>query len=205
MEEERIRSAFIPDNFQTGINVMGKSYTIISLIEGGALLLLFGGGTFIILRNFNVAIETVIGVSLAVGAPLGALGVMGINNEPLHTFFLNVIKYFKNRRIAKYNPRIKTEAKPVGADGDTTLQADMLPRDKVIKYYEQFKSKMDERSRNKMLESEEQQNNQEQQYYFEDDIGIIDMPGELMSNTNKKQKKQKKGGKADEEREDKNK
>lgn len=197
MEQERIRTSFIPENFQSGVNFFGKSYSIINLVEGGILLLLFGGGTFVLLKGFQLSMETVIGVSLSLGLPAAFIGVTGINNEPIHTCILNVIKFFKNRRITVYNPRIKIEAKPVGSDGDTTLQADMLPREKVMKYYEQFKNKMDERNRNKMLENEESQGKEEQQYFFEDDIGIIEMPDELLPNS-KKKKKKKKGENVDE-------
>lgn len=199
MEDEKVMSAFIPKNFQSGVNLLGKSYPILSLAEGGVLFVLFGGGSFVILNKFNLDTATIVGISISLGLPLGIIGVMGINDEPLHIFIKNVIKYFKNKRTVYYNPKVKRKAHPATEPTEQELQAELLPRDKLLKKYEQFKATMDEKNRKKMLENEENASSEETDtMYFEDDEDItseVEKPKKDKKTLKKEKKQQRKAEK----------
>lgn len=169
MEDERPISTFVPDNIQTGINVLGKAYTFSRLVEGGALAIVFGISNFLILRKLLNDMTTIISVSLCVALVFGAFGVMGINDEALHEFIINVIKFIKRKRVTYYNPRIKDELKPITIDSSDTGNENLLPRDILLKKYDEFKMAMDEKNRNRMLENESNNDSENIEMVFEDD------------------------------------
>lgn len=57
--------------------------------------------------------------------------VVGVDGDSLFEFIARVIRFRKNRRISKYNPRIKTELEP-----DYLIHDDkLLPREKLKRAY----------------------------------------------------------------------
>lgn len=64
--------------------------------------------------------------------------VVGVDGDSLFEFIARVIRFRKNRRISKYNPRIKTELEP-----DYLIHDDkLLPREKLKRAYESIKGKV---------------------------------------------------------------
>ena len=185
--EEKISVAPIPANYETGINLLGKSYSLIRIIEGGCLLLIFGVGSYILLRKINVDIAVSLSIALCLGAPFGALGIFGINDEALHTFIKNIFIYLKRKRIVYRNPRVRTEAKPVKLSEIDDGEIELLPREKVIKMYEQFKENINKANRNKA--QDEENTDEYANLYFEDDEGIVEMPDEMLSKKELKARK----------------
>lgn len=189
MSREQIARAFIPENFQSGVNLLGKTYKIINLVEGGVLGV--GGFAlfFLLLKATGLTIETTIGIAICVGAGLVFLGASGIDDEPLHEYVKNVILFYKNRRTAIYNKKPKKDAKHFELEGDD-IKTELLPKEVLAQLYEQYKKKLTDSSRAKMLEQEQNSDGEEVEYIFDDDI-------EALEELNSKNKK-KKGKKVDE-------
>lgn len=201
-QEERIYRR-IPDNYENGINFAGFSFKPIFLVEGIVLGVICFGITLLIISLFSSISSSSIGIALV--PTLGALflGIKGINDEPITTFLGNVYKFNKNKRIAYYNPRIRTNEKSIYED-DINKDAGVLPRDKIIAAFNKVKRSIAERSIEKIEDDKGQGSNDHM--FFEDDIGVIDKPIEYMTSKEyrkyKSENKRKKGSRWNEQSKD---
>lgn len=106
-ESAELRQIYpIPDNFMEGTGVLGGIVKLRNLIEGCILAL----PAFLIF--WNIPIES-INVKMAVIALFTAgpllLGCIGINGDCVSRFLGYFFWFRKNRRIMRYNPRVKLE------------------------------------------------------------------------------------------------
>ena len=187
-EEYRIRR--IPDNFENGINFAGFNFKPIFLIEGIVLGIIFFVLAIAIMfacgiRHIN---SSTIGICLVPCVLAIILGIKGINDEPLTTFFKNLRYFNSNKRTTYYNPRIKTEIKSIGYDLSNS-GAYILPRDRIIALFTKYKKALDEKNIRRLEEEKETNAFVKERMYFEDDIGVIDKPVEYMSKQEYKQYK----------------
>lgn len=87
-------------------------------------------------------------------------------------FIARVIRFRKNRRISKYNPRIKTELEP-----DYLIHDDkLLPREKLKRAYESIKGKVVGGEENAISADI---NSDNLHIYYDDDENFIEKPEEL--------------------------
>jgi len=197
-EQEEYLIRKIPDNFENGINFAGFSFKPIFLIEGIILgAISFAITMFIISLFGKEAINsTTIGIALVPTLGSVFLGIKGINDEPVTTFLGNLSKFNKNKRIASYNPRIRTEKKSIAENG---IESNMyvLPRDKIIAIFNKVKKAISEKNIEKLEDEKNQNVFVKERMYFEDDIGIIEKPIEYMTfkeyRKYKKENRRKKG------------
>lgn len=180
-QEERLYRR-IPDNYENGINFAGFSFKPIFLVEGIVLgVICFGLTLFIISLFKKDGIDsTTIGIALV--PTLGAvfLGIKGINDEPITTFIGNVSKFSRSRRIAYYNPRIRTDEKSI-SESELESDTNVLPKDKIIAVFNKMRKAISDRNIEKIEDDNNQNSLSNKPMYFEDDVGIIDKPVEYMS------------------------
>lgn len=85
-QEQYIATGYVPNNYQSGVNVLGKTFKVFNLVEAGIL----GIGSFLltyfILKKFSVSTETMLATSICMCAPFILLGLNGIDNESLHEY-----------------------------------------------------------------------------------------------------------------------
>lgn len=141
-EEYKVR--FIPPNFENGINILGLNFSAVFLIEGGILGIAAFLGAFLLLRNgFGITdIGRGIGYSLALGGIVAFVGVRGLNDEPISTFTINLIKFAKNKRTTYYNPRVKEEAVSYADEqAQKDPSAEVIPRERILALIDEIKDK----------------------------------------------------------------
>lgn len=98
--------------------------------------------------------------------------VIGVDGDSLFEFIARVIRFRKNRRISKYNPRIKTELEP-----DYLIHDDkLLPREKLKRAYESIKGKVVGGEENAISADI---NSDNLHIYYDDDENFIEKPEEL--------------------------
>lgn len=172
-QEQYIATGYVPNNYQSGVNVLGKTFKVFNLVEAGIL----GIGSFLltyfILKKFSVSTETMLATSICMCAPFILLGLNGIDNESLHEYISHIIMHFKNRRIVKYNPKVKKNIKRIDLEG-IGGQTELLPKEKIMMIYEKYKKQLDDNSRAKMLEQEKLAQENGVEYIFDDDEEMLE-------------------------------
>lgn len=173
MNRQQVAEAYIPENFQSGINLFGKTYKITNVIE--AIVLGVGGFCLIFfpLKMLGIAVESAIAFGLCLGGGLAYFGISGINNEPLHTFLKNVLLFYKSKRTTYYNKKPKKNAKHISLEGEE-IKTELLPAEQLALLYEKYKKKALQNSREKMLEQEQTHEGDGIEYIFDDDEEFLE-------------------------------
>jgi len=167
MKDEQYETRHIPANFESGITIIGMSFSIRFLIEGAILGMAGGFATYLYLASVKIGDKaTLIGVSLAIGALLLVFGLKGINDEPISLFIINLLKFSKGKQTAYYNPRVKTEAKaPISDENEPSSL------DRISTAIENIKEKIKENSA-KRAESRTESETLDEIIIFEDDLPL---------------------------------
>lgn len=190
MSENYGREFYIPPNFKTGINILGKTFSVTSLTEGLVLALLPIVIVFYILPQAGVEVSWKTGSTIVTFASviLGYIGIKGINGYSLTQFIKSILRYRKNKRICYYNPRIKTEASPYNT---ANVAEQMLPKEKLEQFYKAAKKKYDAKQRKIAVEEQKDILTDRRNMFFIDDAGVVDTPVEYMDNKEYKEYKKK--------------
>ena len=190
MSENYAKEFYIPPNFKTGINIMGKTFSVASLTEGAVLALLPIVIVFYILPKAGVEVSWKTGSTIVTFASviLGYLGIKGINGYSLTQFIKSIMRYRKNKRVCYYNPRIKTEASPYNT---SNVAEQMLPKEKLEQFYATVKKKYDARQRAIAVEEQKGILTNRENMFFIDDAGVVDTPVEYMDSKEYKEYKKK--------------
>ena len=171
MDEERQTECIIPQNYKGITNFLSFTFKTRNLIEGfflGTILAIIAGSIVVYYDyGFSVRVITYSIIGFGIGA---IIGVIGLNGESISEFIVHLFRYLRKRRVTYYNPRVKTEARPVVfADGAASGSENVLPRDRLItvakKVMEPIRNK-----RGEMMPEQEAVN--EEQYEFYDDSVI---------------------------------
>lgn len=182
-KQEQPYEIFIPENYKTKSNFLGFEVKIANVIEGFAFALIpVLIGIFLLPKIPIIDSETNLSITTTFAFAFGLFGFIGIDDELVITWLLDILKFKQSRRIAYYNPRVKKEAHSIFAEND---KQDMLPREKIIKLYENYKAQLDNKNR-ELAHEQEKQFDQAETMYFEDDLGFINKPFEYMTAKEKK-------------------
>lgn len=100
--------------------------------------------------------------------PVLFLCIVGINGDSVFRFIFNAIRSRRTRRVCLYNPRIKSEIKPLSLDPFSVQQ---LPRERILAFIEKMKKEKEEENETIDLTN----------LYFEDDEGLVEKPYEYMN------------------------
>lgn len=183
-DNETIAVAQIPENFATGSTFLGfevKPLNLIQAIVFGIIPILISMG---INKYFYVNILTVIGVTALCSIAFAFLGFVGIDNVTPLEYLIKFINYKRNMRKTYYNPRVKKEMVSLMTEQSEANQ--VLPREKVLKMYNEFLEKRNLADQAKAHEIED--NDLGEDVFFEDDFLVMDKPKEYMSDKEIKEK-----------------
>ena len=134
MDEEKQTECIIPQNYKGITNFLSFTFKTRNLIEGFIIGAVFAAiaGSVVVYYDYGFSVR-VITYSI-IGFGLGAvIGVIGLNGESISEFIVHLFRYLRKRRVTYYNPRVKTEARPlIYAGGATSGSENVLPRDRII-------------------------------------------------------------------------
>ena len=179
-QDEVRRQHYIPENYSTGINLIGMNFRFRNVLEGGVLAIAFGALGYLAFSQMGfIDVGTRIGLIISVAAIGLVLGIVGLNDEPISEYMTNRLRWRKNRRSAFYNPHIKGEAIPYIYEYESEMQS--LPRERIIAFYRKYKTELEKKEREKMLEFQKTNTFDETSMFFEDDEGYLEKPVEYMN------------------------
>ena len=192
MKNDEPKVVFIPANYKTGTSFMGFEIKTSNVIQGVILALIpvvIGYG--IVPKLIDFKIENMLSIVCFFSFGLGYLGVVGINGQTLGGYIQDLLNFRKNKRKTYYNPRIKKEA--MFFLDEQKENKEMLPREKIIAFYNKYKAHSDLKNR-ELAHELEKDFVQTEELYFEDDSGFVAKPVAYMSAKERKQyeKEQKK-------------
>lgn len=167
-EDEVLDTLVIPENFVDTGRCFNGMFRTRNLVEGVA----FAALPAYLLINSPLDLEHKIIVTVVVIGIIMVLFINGINGDSFLEFVYHMFVYRGKKRVAKYNPRVKKEATP----GYLTENKFELPRDKIIRLYNEFINKG-----NGDEEEAVSRDIYDPMYkeFFEDDLGVIDTPDDL--------------------------
>lgn len=179
-KDEQYEVKFIPDNFETGLNLLGMNFDVRKFIEGtifgviGLIIFYIIGGFFF--KNWG----TRVGVTLAFGLGLMIIGIRGINDEPVTVFISNMIKQKKNRIFSYRDPDAKVLVKPYAQT--LAEKNDKLPQEQILSVFDKFKKKMSaKRSEQEMIFQSQNYFNADQIYFRDEGMTGKSKPVEYMT------------------------
>ena len=173
-EEKQANIYAIPKNsFDTGY-VFGGQFKTRNFVEGVVVTLPFLGIFLYGWAKLGLDFESTVAYCFILCAAVFVSVVHGVGGDSLFECLARVVKFRQNRRISKYNPRIKTELEP-----DYLLHGDtMLPKEKLKRALESIKSKVvggsDEPISADITDDD-------LQVYYDDDEDFVEKPDELKS------------------------
>lgn len=173
-EEKQANIYAIPKNsFDTGY-VFGGQFKTRNFVEGVVVTLPFLGIFLYGWAKLGLDFESTVAYCFIMCAAVFVSVVHGVGGDSLFEFIARVVKFRQNRRISKYNPRIKTELEP-----DYLLHDDtMLPKEKLKRALENIKSEVvggsDEPISADITDDD-------LQVYYDDDEDFVEKPDELKS------------------------
>lgn len=173
-EEKQANIYAIPKNsFDTGY-VFGGQFKTRNFVEGVVVTLPFLGIFLYGWAKLGLDFESTVAYCFILCAAVFVSVVHGVGGDSLFEFIARVVKFRQNRRISKYNPRIKTELEP-----DYLLHDDtMLPKEKLKRALENIKSKVVGGSDEPISADI---TDEDLQVYYDDDEDYVEKPDELKS------------------------
>lgn len=175
-DEERLVENYIPDNYDSGISLLGFNFKVRFLIEGVILAAVLGLIGYVAMSYMNIEYGNKLGITIVFLLFGLIFGIRGINDETITQYLSCFFNFRKRRRTAYYNPRVKTEAVPFYKQNNKEL-----PIDKILAFYNKYKTIIDKNSQQKSLNAQSQKKFDENLMYFQDDIGVVDKPREYMT------------------------
>ena len=174
MDEEKQTECIIPQNYKGITNFLSFTFKTRNLIEGfiiGAVFAAIAGSVVVYYDcGFSVRVITYSIIGFGLGA---VIGVIGLNGESISEFIVHLFRYLRKRRVTYYNPRVKTEARPlIYAGGATSGSENVLPRDRIIAIVKKVMEPI--RNRREDMKTEQDPFDEDLYEFFDDDSVIID-------------------------------
>ena len=178
----------IPENFATGGTFLGFEIKPLNIIQAIVLGIIPIGINFgVIYRYFYVDILTMLGVTALFSVAFAFLGFVGIDNVTPLEYLMKIIKFKSKERKTYFNPRVKKEI--VSLISEQSENTQVLPREKVIKMYNEF---LEKRNLSDQARAHELENSDiGEDALFEEDFAVMDKPDEYMSDKELKEKAKK--------------
>ena len=190
------RAYYVPENFASGMSVLGyliegKNIIEAAIWDGISLFVVWEIlPQFMKLTRINCWQITLCCVFM-----FTVINLHGIAGDTISTFIVSYVKNIRGRKSCFYNPRVKTEMKPMynGQEDKSVIQ---VSKDKLQHMYTEYRKQQDTK-----LKSEIEQAQQDNSLFFKDDIGVIDTPYDYMTSSQRRKydrqqrKAKKKGGK----------
>lgn len=177
--EERTRSFFLPKNFQNGISIGTHSYPASFLVQGVVFALLPVAAAYWILPAFGMvlSVSDSIGTVLMFSTLFGYAGIHGVKGGTFLQFLKAVFRFYRSRRTAYYNPRVRIE---VAEEKKAAGKEQELPREKLKKFLSGFHRTSVHRAASDPADTLSEAA-EPGELFFEEDIGIVKTPVEYMN------------------------
>lgn len=183
-EKDRYIVVPIPENFASDGTFLGYEIKLLNIAQAIGFGAIPFAITFGIINKYFYIGTTTIVITCMIAAGLAYLGFFGINHETPLEYLIKYINFRRNARKTYYNPRVKTEAKSIFEEKNE--EAEVLPREKIMKVYNEFLEKRNLSDQKLAHELEEREYDGE--VFFEEDFAVVDKPIEYMDKKEKKQK-----------------
>lgn len=183
-ENKRI-VAHIPQNFATDGSFLGyelKPLNVIQAVGFGLIPFFITYGVITRYIKFSNQLS-VFSITALFAACLAYIGFAGVDHVTPLEYLMWLIKFKKRERKTYFNPRVKKEMVSLLVEQSEANQT--LPREKVMKMYNDFLEKRNIADQQKAHSFEE--NEIEEGTYFEEDFAVMDKPMEYMTNKEVKQ------------------
>ena len=182
-QEERLDEMPIPVNADFDFPLFGKAFTLKNAVEGLVIGAFSAAFAFLLLRSLKMS-----GLSLLIYTVLAFLGGFllgnnGINGDTLSRYLLNVMRFRKNKKIAYYNPRVKSRKRFFTEETEDDY---VIPRERLEALYCRYLGKKENEN---ALSAFEKEDLNDITLYFEDDIEEFGRPEELMNRKERKHHK----------------
>lgn len=180
---------YIPENYSIGINVGGMHFKTRNFFEGIALAAALGGLAYWVFNKMSfIEYGTRIGLIISFAIMGLVLGIIGINDEPISVFFLNWIRFLKDKRTAFYNPHTKTRDKNKVRPYLFTYkeEKESLSTENITSFFKKFKASIEKSQIEKMVEFQKANTFNETTMFFQDDDGSYEKPFEYMNRSERK-------------------
>ena len=178
--DEARKQCYIPNNYSTGINLLGFTFKTRNLLEGVVLGAIIGGLALLVIRQIKIIdIGTTIGLVISFALIGFIVGVAGINDEPISVFVKNKFDFSKKVRTAFFNPHTKDDTVPYFYEYQK--EKDSLPREKIVAFYRKYKANIELAEQQRMEEFQKTNTFDETTMFFLDDEGRLDKPVEYMN------------------------
>ena len=173
MDEEKQTECIIPQNYKGITNFLSFTFKTRNLIEGfiiGAVFAAIAGSVVVYYDcGFSVRVITYSIIGFGLGA---VIGVIGLNGESISEFIVHLFRYLRKRRVTYYNPRVKTEARPlIYAGGATSGSENVLPRDRIIAIVKKVMEPI--RNRREDMKTEQDPFDEDLYEFYDDDSVVI--------------------------------
>lgn len=183
-EKDRYVVVPIPENFAADGTFLGYEIKVLNIIQAVVFasipfLIVYG-----IIDKYFVTGTTTLVFTVMAALGLAYLGFFGINHETPLEYLIKYIEFRRNARKTYYNPRVKIEARSIFEEKNE--EAEVLPREKIMKIYNEFLEKRNLSDQKIAHELEEKEYDGE--IFFEEDFSIVDKPLEYMDKKERKQK-----------------
>lgn len=183
-EQEKPTVRYIPENYTIGINIAGMHFSTRKFFEGIGLGIILAILSFFTIRQAQfIDSGTMIGFVISFGLMGLVLGIIGINDEPVSIFLSNWFRYRRKRRSAFYNPHIKTRDEDIKVPYVYIYEdeKESLPKEKLNAFLRKYKSELEKKEMQKMVEFQKTNTYDETTMFFKDDEGYFEKPVEYMN------------------------
>lgn len=178
-EEAPLDTCVIPENFADTGRCFNGLFRTRNLVEGVIIAAPFAYVTTHLGLEMN---QTIVVTAVVAGGVLVGC-IVGINGDSITEWIMHVAMYFRHKRVAKYNPRVKNEATP----GYLTKERGELPVEKIRRLAGQISNKMNDQE---TVSSEIYDPIYKE--FFEDDLGYVETPDDLKSRKERRQERKEK-------------
>ncbi len=179
---DNIQIYFIPENYKGMVNLLGRSVRRNNLIQAGIFGITSFILSFILIRHsLTRDLSESVGWALVPAFSIGFFCISGIKGQSLLGYLSNMLAYYRSRRTAYFNPRIKRE-KPVYKDreGQTAVRKLKDAAKKTVLHPAKIR-----------VTAGSSDGIDPSMLYFEDDIGCVEKPYEYMTLRERYQRKKK--------------
>ena len=169
---DSIQVYFIPENYKGMVNLFGRSFRRNNLIQAGIFGAVIFIASFVLIHRFIPAdLPDTIGWALVPAFCMAFFCITGIRGQSLLGYLSNMAEFYRTRRTAYFNPRIKLETSKKQKAAEPPVFGRIRNgrlKDLSLPHAKERPEQADEAVDTAQL-------------FFEDDIGVVEKPYEYLT------------------------